>query len=177
MSAHSTATVVEWLGRIFKHEGVYSSRESDPGNWTGGKIGVGDCNGTKYGISAAAYPELDIENLTQEDAADIYIADYLAPIKAHHFEDGVAYQMLDFAVHSGPGTAKRQLQEAIGVTADGHIGPVSLAAMGQYSEAGLIMILLSKRLNYLTRLYNWTTESRGWARRISHNLRIGVNDI
>lgn len=177
MPAHSTATVSKWLGRIFAHEGGYSSRESDPGNWTGGEIGVGICKGTKYGISASAYPELDIENLDLVKAADIYIDDYLVPIKAHHFDNGVAYQMLDFAVHSGPGTAKRQLQEAIGVAADGHIGPVTIAAMEQCSEAGLVMLLLAERLDYLTRLSNWPTESRGWARRISNNLRVGVKDL
>jgi hypothetical protein len=34
--------------------------ERDPGNWTGGAIGKGELRGTKWGISAQTYPQIDI---------------------------------------------------------------------------------------------------------------------
>lgn len=49
-------------------EAGFTKDERDPGNWTGGKIGVGILKGTKYGIAASAYPDLDIENLTLDQA-------------------------------------------------------------------------------------------------------------
>ena len=45
-------------------EGPFTKLASDPGNWTGGAVGHGALHGTKYGISAAAYPGLDIENIS-----------------------------------------------------------------------------------------------------------------
>lgn len=39
---------------------------NDKGNWTGGRVGVGQLKGTKYGISAAAYLHLGIKSLTLE---------------------------------------------------------------------------------------------------------------
>jgi hypothetical protein len=44
-------------------EGGFTDNPADPGNWTGGKIGAGECRGTKFGISAGAHPDLDIANL------------------------------------------------------------------------------------------------------------------
>lgn len=52
-------------------EAGFTKDPRDPGNWTSGKLGVGSLKGTKYGIAASAYPELDIENLTLEQARDI----------------------------------------------------------------------------------------------------------
>ena len=48
---------------IIMHEGGWQHDPRDRGNWTGGEVGRGECKGTKYGISAASYPALDIEIL------------------------------------------------------------------------------------------------------------------
>ena len=47
-----------------KHEGGYVNSPSDPGGET------------KWGISKRAYPNLDILNLTADQASDIYAKDY-----------------------------------------------------------------------------------------------------
>lgn len=40
-------------------ESLFDTHDAnDPGNWTGGEIGKGECKGTNYGISAASYPDL-----------------------------------------------------------------------------------------------------------------------
>ena len=45
---------------LIGNEGGYSLDPHDRGNWTGGAINVGECKGTKFGISAAAYPNLEL---------------------------------------------------------------------------------------------------------------------
>lgn len=60
------------LAFTLKYEGGYSSNRKDPGNWTGGKVGAGVLKGTKYGIAAHSYPNLDIKNLTLDDVKPIY---------------------------------------------------------------------------------------------------------
>ena len=67
-------------GQVFKQafrvvvgeEGGFTANPADPGNWSGGRCGVGRCVGTKYGISGAAYPDLDINALDLTSAEGIY---------------------------------------------------------------------------------------------------------
>jgi len=91
----------------------------------------------------------------------------------------VAYQLLDFAINSGQGgvkTAIKRLQRAAGLVADGIVGPKTLIKMAQYTEADLVMLILSERLFYLTTLDKWNLYGKGWARRIAQNLRYGAED-
>lgn len=161
---HSTEQVSIWLKRILGHEGGYVNDLNDPGGET------------KWGISRRAYPGAAIPNLTVEDAAEIYSSDYLTPLEADNLLDGVAFQLLDFAVNSGVETAKRQLQRALGVAEDGVIGPITLKAINALPESDLIMRLLAARLDYLTRLSTWPEYGGGWVRRIAQNLRYGAED-
>jgi lysozyme family protein len=57
---------------LIGQEGGVTKNPKDPGDWTGGKVGVGILKGTKLGIAANTYPHLDIENLTVADAKTIY---------------------------------------------------------------------------------------------------------
>ena len=50
---------------VLGHEGGYTADPADPGNWTGGAPGRGECRGTNWGISAASYPYLPIRALTR----------------------------------------------------------------------------------------------------------------
>ena len=54
--------------RLIGHEGGFTNDSRDAGNWTGGKVGVGKLVGTKFGLSAATYPTLDIKNITIVEA-------------------------------------------------------------------------------------------------------------
>lgn len=159
-----TTNAARWLQRLFDHEGGYVDDPNDPGGRT------------KYGISANSYPDLDIKNLTLEAAAEIYRRDFLQPIRADEHEDGVAFQLFDFAVNSGPHQALKAIQHAVGVTVDGIIGPVTLAAIRRHTESDLIMLVLAERLEFMTGLPNWPHHGRGWARRIATNLRYGAKD-
>lgn len=164
------------FNRLMDHEGVLSMNPQDPGNWTGGGIGLGELKGTKFGISAASYPGEDIPNLTRERAKEIFRRDFWDKINADQLHDGVAWQVSDFAYHSGPITAIRYLQRALLVADDGHWGPASQAAADASDESDTIMLLIAERQDYMTRLKNWPNAGRGWIRRMSQNLRYGAED-
>lgn len=174
--AVTDAQIVLWLQRIIGHEGGYSDNPDDPGNWTGGRVGHGQLNGTNWGIAANTYPEVDIKNLTVDQAAQIYRNDFVRPLRLEDYADGVAYQLLDFAVNSGPRQAKKSLQKTLGLKPDGIIGPLTRAALAAVSETDLIMLVVAERLEFMTRLKNWPAAGRGWARRIAQNLRYGALD-
>lgn len=133
-------------------EGGYTNRASDPGNWTGGAVGVGVCKGTNFGISAKAYPNLDIINLTREQAAAIYFRDYWTPLRCAEMLVEVALAVFDTAVNLGPHYAIEELQITAGVTADGDIGPVTLAAVRNQSPPHLVGDYLARRIDTYVKL-------------------------
>jgi lysozyme family protein len=160
----AAVTFDDAFDRLMGHEGSYVNDPKDPGS------------ATKWGISQRSYPLLNIKALTREQAKHIYRRDFWSRIQADTLPDGVAFQVFDFAVNSGIETAVRYLQRAVGVADDGHWGPVSRKAAEAMSEADLILLLNSERLDFMTRLKNWPHASRGWARRIALNLRYGSED-
>jgi lysozyme family protein len=156
---------------VVAHEGGFTSDPADPGNWTGGAIDVGTCRGTKCGISAAAYPDLDIANLTLDDAKSLYRRDYWDRIAGDQLPPAVALLTFDAAINNGAGHAVRWLQQAAGVTQDDVIGPKTLAAIERIAEgpngiAELSTELLAQRLAFMAALPTWKTFGLGWARRL-----------
>jgi lysozyme family protein len=150
--------------RLIGHDGGYVNDPNDPGGET------------NWGISKRTYPDLDIKNLTREQAREIYRRDFWDRVRGDKLHDGVAYQLFDFAVNSGIETAVRKLQRALGVADDGHWGQKSQAAADAMSESDTIMRLNAERLDFMTRLSNWKHHGAGWARRIAGNLRYGAID-
>lgn len=154
------------LPLVLAHEGGFTRNPKDPGNWTGGKVGVGVLKGTKYGIAANTFPHLDIENLRVEDVGPIYRRNYWDAVKGDQLPAGVSYAVFDFAVNSGPRRAIMALQRAVGVADDGKIGPVTLAAIARRSPEDTITRICADRLAFMRRLSTWPTFGRGWLRRV-----------
>lgn len=146
-------------------EGGFTKSQADAGNWTGGVVGVGLLKGTKYGISAAAYPAVDIENLTEADAEAIYRRDYWPGIRGDELPLPLAMVAFDTAVNSGISRAIKLLQAAAGVSQDGNFGPVTLAALLKGDPVPMAAEVIAYRLTYLTGLSSWGTFGLGWARR------------
>ena len=78
------------LNKTLGYEGGYSDDPNDPGNWTGCEPGVGTLKGTYKGISACAYPDLDIADLSDWQIAVIYHDDYWAKCGGDDCPLGVA---------------------------------------------------------------------------------------
>ena len=165
-----------YIERVLAHEGAYSDDRSDPGNWTGGRVGSGVLKGTKYGIAANTYPNLDIRNLTRDQAVEIYRRDFWEASQADELPGAVAYSALDGAVNSGPRRSIQWLQAAAGVADDGLWGPVTAEAVACTDPNDLLLRYNAARLDFMTRLRNWPDHGRGWARRIAQNLRFGAAD-
>lgn len=91
---------------------------------------------TKYGISQTAYPTLDIRNLTEQQARDIYKRDYWDRIRGDEItSQAIAENFFDASVNMGARTASRLAQVALVMDrVDGVIGTVSLAALNSVDE-------------------------------------------
>lgn len=172
----STSSFPTFIDRLLSHEGGYSRDPSDPGNWTGGRVGAGQLKGTKFGIAANSYPHLDIANLTRAQAVEIYRRDFWLRAKCDQLPPAVAFQLLDGAVNSGPGQAVRWLQRAVGVADDGLIGPITIAAIRQADHNDMVLRFNAQRIDFMTRLRNWPNHGAGWMRRIAANLEYAATD-
>jgi lysozyme family protein len=164
--------------RLIGHEGKFTADPRDPGNWTGGREGRGELKGTKFGISAAAYPYLDIKNLTLEQAKAIYQEDYWDVIGRAH--DAVKFQLFDAAVNHGRGNAIRILQRAVKVADDGEWGPRSQAALDTmqnlYGHNDVLMRFMAFRFKFWASLQKFDVYGRGWTNRGADNLLFAAED-
>ncbi|MCK1345155.1 MULTISPECIES: glycosyl hydrolase 108 family protein [unclassified Bradyrhizobium] len=155
------------LAVTLKYEGGYSNDPNDRGNWTGKKRGVGVLKGTKYGIAAHAYPNLDIKNLTLDDAESIYERDYWNPVRGESLPYGVDLATFDAGVMSGPRRGVRWLQAAVGAKQDGLAGSETIAKTIAANGKATILRICAKRRGFVQSLSSSNFFGRGWSRRIA----------
>lgn len=144
---------------LIGHEGGYVNNPNDPGGET------------KYGISKRSYPNVDIRNLTLDQAKAIYKRDFWDAVKADQLPAKLRFHIFDAAVNSGVGAAVKWLQGAVGVVQDGKLGPVTLNACVQQDPVALAINFNLTRLNAMTDMKGWVSFSRGWTKRIISNIR------
>lgn len=164
------------FGRVIGHEGRFQKHPGDRGNWTTGIVGRGLLKGTNWGISAATYPELDIENMSRDEAKLIYFTDWWERMGMRYWPEALSYQMFDAAINHGMQAANKMLQRALSVDDDGIIGPRTLEALQKAHLDDLLKLFLAERLEFFTNLGTFDTFGRGWARRIAQNLRYAAKD-
>jgi lysozyme family protein len=100
---------------VLAHENGYINDPNDPGKET------------KYGISKRSYPNLDIKNLTVNEAKSIYKRDYWQydEIKSQ----SIATKIFDIAVNIGTSEIIKIVQEILGIVQDGVLGPETMDAI------------------------------------------------
>jgi lysozyme family protein len=169
-------TFDEAFDRLIGHEGSFSEDPRDPGNWTSGRVNVGQLKGTKFGIAANTYGDLDIRNLTLEQSKAIYYRDWWLKAGADELHPAIVFQMWDFAVNAGMGTAKRALQHAAGVAVDGQVGPLTIAAVKAAALNDILLRFNAFRLRHYTSLSTWMTYGKGWTNRTAGQLDYAAKD-
>lgn len=144
--------------RVLAYEGGWVQHENDPGGET------------KYGISKRAYPDVDIKNLTIDQAKQIYLRDYWNKLQLDRLPDEIRFDLFDAAVNSGLTTAAKLLQRACNVQDDGIIGSRTVAAANSINPQILDKRLSGYRLLYICDIKTFPTFGRGWVRRVANNL-------
>ena len=151
------------LKYVLEHEGGFVDHPKDPGGAT--NLGV-----TKSTWENWVGHPVDVEaikNLTIADVTPLYKEKYWDKVRGDDLPQGVDYCVFDTAINSGPGRAAKFLQEAIGVTADGAIGPMTLKASKEANARQVIDAYSAARLAFLQELKTWETFGRGWQRRVT----------
>lgn len=160
---------------VIGEEGGFTVDPNDSGNWTGGRIGVGENRGTKYGISAAAFPTVDIQALTLEEAEKLAKTAYWDPYHCDSLPPLLGYLVFDAAYNGGQPV--RWLQRAVRAVEDGVMGPATLAAIQSTPPAVVATRFMAYRLDYWRSLNAWKEFSSGWAGRASIILRVIADNL
>lgn len=148
---------------ILKHEGGWSDHPKDPGG------------ATQKGVTLAVFSDFlgrkatkdDLRAITNEQLSTIYRRGFWFPSHCDKLPAGVDLIVFDLAVNSGPGRARRFLQEAVGAEPDGVIGAKTLAAVAALPPREVILRLRNRREKFYKGLNTFGTFGKGWMRRLS----------
>ena len=161
----------ESLAHVLKHEGGYVDHPKDPGG------------ATNLGCTKKVWEEWvghevtkdDIKALTIADVSPLYKARYWDKCRGDDLPRGVDFAVFDLAINSGVGRASKLLQRAVGVAADGAIGPATLAAVTDANPRELATKICELRLAFLQALPTWETFGKGWGRRVKETEKTSFN--
>ncbi len=140
---------------VLREEGGYVNDPRDPGGET------------KFGISKRAHPSLDIKALTEAEAVALYTAEEWRALACAQLPAGLDLVAFDAGVNSGVLRGARWLQQALKVTADGRIGPATLAAASAQPALPVIEAACAARRNFLQGLRSFASFGRGWNARVA----------
>lgn len=157
-------TFDEAFDRLLGNEGGYTLDPADPGGET------------NFGISKRSYPDVDIKNLTREQAKEIYLRDFWTGGQMNQYDGALAFQVFDAAVNHGIRRAIKLLQSAAGVKPDGNVGPVTINAVQSMRVPDALALFIAARLDFWRGLSTWDSFGRGWAGRTVADIRYAVID-
>ena len=122
------------INELLEAEGGYANDPDDPGGET------------KFGISKRSYPNLDIKNLTQEQAVEIYYNDWWIKYRYNNIDvSELAGEVLEASINMGTSKAHKLLQEAVlrskgsHIIVDGILGEKSFNAINTHPYPGWLL--------------------------------------
>ena len=105
---------------LLQHEGGYTNTPGDAGG------------PTNFGICQRDNPNLDIINLTRDQAVDYYRANWWDKYGFGNInDDDLATYFFDHAVNVGISSITKVIQRIVGTIADGALGPNTIAMINQ----------------------------------------------
>jgi lysozyme family protein len=120
----------------------------------------------------------DVENLQEEEARAIYEGEYWIQPRFNTLELSpvIIDMVFDSGVHHGAPKAIKLLQTAIGVRADGHIGPVTRDAALLIDGPTLAARFMGERVEYIGKIItndpSQADFAHGWAARMSEFIKL-----
>ena len=168
------------LTLVLKSEGGFTFDTHDNGN----KLPDGRAGSTNLGVTQANWEAFvghpvtwdNMKALKAETVAPFYKRKYWDMTHCDDLPTGLDYLVFDFGVNAGVGRAIKTLQTAIGITADGSLGPLSLSAINNLEPKLLIERFTDAKEKFYKSLNNPTYE-RGWLARVAQVEKSAISMI
>ena len=149
--------------QMLASEGGYVHHPSDPG----GRTNLGVTQRVWEEWVGRESNEKEMRSLTPEMVEPLYKRKFWDACKCDELPSGIDYLVFDFAVNAGCGRSAKVLQTAVGVTPDGGIGPLTLAAVKAIPESELIEKFSQAKENFYRSLNTFETFGKGWLNRVA----------
>jgi lysozyme family protein len=149
------------LELVLKHEGGYVNHKDDPGGMT--NLGVTK----KVWEDWVGHPvtEKDMRELTPALVGPMYEMKYWRTSYCEKLPRGLDLLVFSMAVNAGSGRSVKLLQDAIGVVADGVIGPKTMAKINEANVESLIDKFSEARTAFYKGLKTFPVFGKGWLNR------------
>lgn len=158
-----------FVERVLSHEGGFVDHPSDPGGAT--NFGITQAVARQNGYQG------EMRSLSRAQAIQIYRQQYWDKIQGDQLPPAVAFQVFDAAVNHGVGNAARWLQEAVGASIDGAIGPKTVSATKFKPPCEVVVNFNAKRIKFYTKLGTFSAFGKGWMNRVAGNLEWAAKDL
>jgi lysozyme family protein len=149
----------EQVEQVIGLEGRYSNDPNDPGGETiwGITISVARSNGYTGSM----------RDMPRDVAIAIYRSEYWNACSCDQMPAKLADMVFKQSVNEGVPKVKRMLQQALGVTVDGNIGPQTIHAANVYQPADeLVALFLAECLLAYTHDAGFPEYGKGWFKRV-----------
>jgi len=120
-------------------------------------------------------PPLDVWKAPQEDINTIYHDEYWNPL-CDSLPDGVDYIVFNNNVLDGPQRSTVLLQQALGIGADGRVGPITREAIRNADATDLIVKLSAASRAYYLSLHQ-PRFTQGWLNRVKFVQRNAISMV
>lgn len=119
-------------------------------------------------------PVRDVFLMENNERDEIYFENYGKRVRFDELPPGVNIVVLDGGVNSGPAQSIKWLQRALGLSADGVLGTLTMQAVMDYPDHDvLINKIVEQREKFLRALKTFYHFGKGWISRINQLRRIG----
>lgn len=147
---------------IKKYEGGWANSAADKGGCTMSGITIGTFK-TYYGKDKTC---ADLKKLTEQQWDYIFQTGWWKPLKLADVKNtSIAILIADMAFMSGTGAAIKKIQGCLGTTADGIIGPKTLALINANDSKEVFFKLWGMRYEWLCRIA-YGGYLNGWLNRL-----------
>jgi lysozyme family protein len=147
------------INLTLQHEGGYVDNPNDSGG------------ATKYGITQKDMPDVNIADITSEQATAYYVEHYWKALYSEIESQDIANKLFDMGVLFGVGTAVRLLQTGLSLVVDGAFGPATLAAINEADPYSALQAYKTTLVSHTIGIANSQPKDRvflaGWIKRVN----------
>lgn len=157
-------------------QGPFGTDPRDSGN----HLPDGRAGSTSLGVTQTEYEKYvghkvtwnDMRALTGKDVAPIYKQKYWDAVHADQLPPAVGHLAFDLGINSGPGTAARLLNQALGLPPATSISAQTIAAARAADQATLVNRFTQLKNNRYRSLRQCNIYCKGWLNRSADSLKV-----
>lgn len=110
-------------------------------------------------------PVRDVFLMQPDERDEIYRINYADKVQFDQLPPGIDLLLLAGGINSGPVQSIKWVQRALGLTADGVLGPITMQRIQSADQDALIDGIIARREAFLRALKTWPHFGKGWTAR------------